>query len=108
MRIGGREAVSLCRGAGTGTLSADMEGRTVHLLGFAARIEREATDGVAYLRIDDTTAPGQVRRAHAALEERLATQEPFEADLLPDGRLRVTAMMHETDAQVLRVKVEVA
>jgi hypothetical protein len=89
-------------------MPADMEGRTVHLLGFAARIERAEVDGVAYLRIDDTTAPGQVRLAHAALEERLATQEPFDADLVPDRRLRVTGMMHETDAQVLRVKVEVA
>lgn len=83
-----------------------MEPRTVHLLGFAARVEREPVDGVAYLRIDDETAPGQVRRAHAALEERLATQEPVDADLLPGRRVRVAGMMHETDAQVLRVKVE--
>jgi hypothetical protein len=88
-------------------MPADMDPRTVHLLGFAARVEREPIDGVAYLRIDDATAPGQVRRAHAALEERLATQEPIDADLVPGRRLRVKGMMHETDAQVLRVKVEV-
>jgi hypothetical protein len=87
-------------------MPADMEPRTVHLLGFAARVEREELDGVAYLRIDDATAPGQVRRAHAALEERLATQEHVDADLIPGRRLRVKGMMHETDAQVLRVKVE--
>lgn len=81
--------------------------RIVHLLGFAARLEREEVDGVAYLRIDEGTAAGRVRRAHAALEERLATQDPFEADLVPGRRLRVLGMMHDTGARVLRVKVEV-
>jgi hypothetical protein len=83
------------------------DARIFHLLGFAARLEREEVDGVAYLRIDEGTAAGQVRRAHAALEERLATQDPIEADLVPGRRLRVLGMMHDTGESVLRIKVEV-
>jgi hypothetical protein len=81
--------------------------RIIHLLGFAARLERELVDGVAYLRIDEGTAAGGVRRAHAALEERLAMQEPVDTDLLPGRRVRVLGMMHDTSEGVLRIKVEV-
>jgi hypothetical protein len=81
--------------------------RIIHLLGFAARLERAAVDGVATLRIDGGTAAGGVRRAHAALEERLATQEPLESDLVPGRRVRVLGMMHDVGEEVLRVKVEV-
>ena len=83
------------------------DARTVLLLGFPARVEREDAGGVAYLRIDDEGAAGQTRRAHAALEERLATQEAFDGDLVPGRRLRVAGLMHDTDRRVLRVKVEV-
>jgi len=81
--------------------------RSVLLLGFPARVEREVVAGVAYVRIDDEGSAGQTRRAHAAFEERLATQEPFDGDLAPSGRLRVAGLMHDTDRRVLRVKVEV-
>jgi hypothetical protein len=81
------------------------EARTVSLLGFAARVEREESDGVAYLRVDEGTAPGAARRAHAAFEERLATQEPFAADWAPGRRLRVAGLMHDTSEHVVRIKV---
>jgi hypothetical protein len=81
--------------------------RTVDLLGFPALVEREATEGTAYLRIDEATAPGQARRAHALLEERLATQEPFEGAWAPGRSLRVQALMHDVDGGVLRVRVGV-
>jgi hypothetical protein len=84
------------------------EPRLVRLLGFVARVERETEDGVAYVRIDDAVTPGQVRRAHAALEERLATREPCESDVAPGRRVRVLGLMHDTGEKVLRVKVELA
>jgi hypothetical protein len=82
-------------------------GRLVTLLGFAGRVEREAGDGVIYVRIDDDTAPGRVRQAHEALEERLATQEPFESDLAPGRETRVQGLMSDLSAKVLRVKTGV-
>lgn len=78
------------------------------LLGFAGRVEREADDGVIYVRIDDDTAPGRVRKAHEALEEKLATQEAFESDLAPGRETRVKGLMSDLSAKVLRVKTEVA
>jgi len=83
------------------------EPRTVHLLGFAARVDREVEAGVVYLWIDDTTALGRVRQAHAAFEEKLATQEAFAGDVAPGRPLRVKGLMHDVDRHVLRVKVEV-
>ena len=82
--------------------------RLVTLLGFAGRVEREAGDGVIYVRIDDETAPGRVRKAHQALEEKLATQEAFESDLAPGRATRVAGMMSDLAGKALRVKVEVA
>jgi hypothetical protein len=83
-------------------------GRLVTLLAFAGRVEKDAGDGVIYVRIDDETAPGRVRKAHAALEEKLATQEAFESDLAPGRETRITGLMSDLSAKVLRVKTEVA
>jgi hypothetical protein len=82
-------------------------GRTVDLLGFVALLEREPSEGTTYLRIDEATVPGQARRAHALLEERLATQEPFAGAWAPGRVLRVQGLMHDVDGHVLRVRVGV-
>jgi hypothetical protein len=87
---------------------ASMTAKHVQILEFMGIPEEARLVGTVIVRIDETTAPGRVAAAHAALQPYLATGATLVSDAGGGLPVRVATMLYDVEGSVLRLRLDLA